>query len=169
MSVTIRWTTTLAIATTIVAACASAPRAASGRGSCPLMQSDSVFLASGPVYRECAVDIKAKRIPDNSHPVFTPTRGGPNCYAVEVELVVDNAGKPEAETARVVRSTDRNFADAVMATVRDWRYEAAMLDHHPVRQIARETVKAAVGTVVVSSSGGPPPSTGMMPGRTPNC
>src|SRR5262245_45887301 len=143
MSVTMRRITTLAIAAVIVAACASAPRAANRGASCPLMGTDSAFLARGPVYRECAVDIKAKRIPDRTRMDFMPTPGGPSCHAVELEFVVDSLGKPERETARVIRSTDRAFADAVMATIQDWRYEAAVVDHRPVRQIVHEKPMAA--------------------------
>src|SRR5262245_17158802 len=91
MSVTIRRMTTLAIAAAIVAACASAPRVANRGASCPLMLSDSAFLARGPVYRECAVDIAAKRIPSRSHLDFTPSVG--KCYSVEMEFVVDSLGK----------------------------------------------------------------------------
>ena len=176
MRVTIGRTITVAIAAMIVAACATAPRAANRGASCPLMQTDSAFLAGGLVYRECAVDIKARRIPDTkSHLVFTPQASGPSCYAVEVEFVVDSLGKPERETARVVRSTDRNFADAVMATIQDWRYEAAVLNHRPVRQIVLDKQTATVGAVVVASSrgGGPPPAGagrgGMRPVRQPSC
>jgi hypothetical protein len=161
MSMTIPRITILAIAAAIVAACASAPRAANRGASCPLTQSDSAYLARGPVYRECAVDIKARKIPDRSRVDFTPPRAGAtSCYAVEVELVVDSLGKPETETARVVRSTDRTFADAVMQTVRDWRYEAAMLDHRPVRQIVLEK---QTSQAVVVAAGGRPPTGGMAP------
>ena len=161
MSVTIPRITILAIAAAIVAACASAPRAANRGASCPLTQLDSAYLARGPVYRECAVDIKARKIPDRSRVDFTPPRAGAtSCYAVEVELVVDSLGKPETETARVVRSTDRTFADAVMQTVRDWRYEAAMLDHRPVRQIVLEK---QTSQIMVVAAGGRPPTGGMAP------
>jgi len=162
--------TILAIAATIVAACATAPRAANRGGSCPLMQTDSAFLARGPVYRDCAVDIRARRIPDRSRVDFTPQKTGQSCYAVELEFVVDNLGKPERETARVVRSTDRTFADAVMATIQDWRYEAAVLDHHPVRQIVLEKQTLAVAAVAVVSRGGPPPAAVLPPGGArPTC
>ena len=159
MSVTIRRMTTLAIAATIVAACATAPRAANRGGSCPLMPGDSAFLARGPVYRACAVDIPAKRIPGRSHLDFTPSVG--KCYSVEMEFVVDSLGKPERETARVIRSTDRTYEEAVMASVQDWRYVAAVLDHHPVRQIVHEKPMTAV---VATVSPVPPPAA-----MLPNC
>jgi hypothetical protein len=152
MRITIR-TIIVAVATMIVVACASAPRAANRGASCPLIQTDSAFLARGAVYRACAVDIAAKKIPVRSRLDFTPSVG--KCYAVEVEFVVDSLGKPERETARVIRSTDRTYEQAIMATIQDWRYAAAVLDHHPVRQIVYEKPTM---TVMASVSPGPPPT-----------
>src|SRR5262245_45417860 len=78
MRSTFREMTTLVIATVITAACAKAPprTAAERQSACPLTQDDSAFLSRGPVYRECAVDTKAKLITSTAHTSFTPPRAG---------------------------------------------------------------------------------------------
>src|SRR5262249_27557926 len=119
MRSTVREVTALVIAIVAAAACANAPpRTAAERGAaCPLTQSDSAFLSRGPVYRDCAVDTRAKLITSSAHTNFTPPRAGPNCYAIDLEVVVDTLGRPEAQTAHVIRATDPAFADAVMSGV----------------------------------------------------
>jgi hypothetical protein len=164
--------TTLVIATFSVAACAGAPprTAAERQVSCPLTQADSAFLSRGPVYRECAVDTKAQLIPTSTRGLnFTPQRNGPNCYAVDLEVVVDTLGKPEVETAHIIRATDRSYADAVLSSVASWRFEAAMLNHRPVRQISQIGQKIAAVAVVVPAGSGPPPPGAGRPVRPPTC
>ena len=171
MGLTFRQMTTLVIATVIAAACANTPprTAAERGGSCPLTQGDSAFLARGPVYRECAVDTKAKLITSSAHTNFTPSPAGPRCYAIDLEVVVDTLGRPEAQTAHVIRATDPAFADAVMSGVSNWRFEPAMLNHRPVRQIAPVGQKAATVVVAVPAGSGPPPASSMRPLRPPTC
>jgi hypothetical protein len=157
MGLTFREMTTLVIATAIVAACATAPprTAAERQAACPLTQADSAFLSRGPVYRDCAVDTKAKLIVSSSRVNFTPPRPALNCYAVDLEVVVDTLGRPEVQTAHVLRSNDAAYADAVLSEIANWRFEVAMLNHRPVRQIA--TLGQRAGSVVVPA-GSPPPS-----------
>jgi len=163
--------TTLVIAIVITTACAKAPprTAAERQSACPLTQDDSAFLSRGPVYRECAVDTKAKLITSTAHTSFTPPRSGPSCYAIDLEVVVDTLGRPEAQTAHVIRATDPAFADAVMSGVANWRFEPALLNHRPVRQIAPVGQKASTVVVAVPAGSGPPPSSSMRPLRPPTC
>ena len=169
----VRVMTTLVIASVVAAACAGAPprTAAERAASCPLTQADSAFLGrGGPVYRECAVDTKAQLIPTSTRGLnFTPQRNGPNCYAVDLEVVVDTLGKPEVETAHIIRATDRAYADAVLANVVSWRFEAAMLNHRPVRQISQVGQKMAAVVVVVPAGSSPPPPGAGRPARMPTC
>jgi len=168
----VREMTTLVIAIVVVAACAGAPprTAAERAASCPLTQTDSAFLGRGPVYRDCAVDKPAKLITGSVGRVdFTPQLNGPRCFAVEFEVVVDTLGRPEVETAHVIRATDRTFADAVMSSVVNWRFEAAILDHRPVRQISKQGQKAGISVVAVAAGSGPPPPGAGRPVRPPTC
>jgi hypothetical protein len=163
--------TTLVIASVIVAACAGAPprTAAERAAACPLTLADSALLSRGPVYRECAVDKKAQLIPTSTRGLnFTPQRNGPNCYAVDLEVVVDTLGKPEVETAHIIRATDRSYADAVLSSMASWRFEAAMLNHRPVRQISQIGQKIASVVVVAPAGSAPPPGAGR-PVRMPTC
>ncbi len=140
------------------AACASAggPAAARARGSrCPLEAKDSVFLAGGPVYRDCAVDRKAESIAD-VHPDFRPDPME-RCYSAEIEFVVNQIGLPEAETARLVHTTDRRFAEAVYQTIPRLRYHPALRDGAPVRQIV--DFKSAMQSVLVAVPAGSGPPT----------
>jgi outer membrane biosynthesis protein TonB len=82
----------------------------------------------------------------------------------EVEFVVDEAGVPEKETARVVRTNNPDFAAATLAVVPRWRYRPATIDGQPVRQIVRE--KQGVSEVVVAAPAGQMPQ---LPARAPKC
>jgi guanidinobutyrase len=66
----------------------------------PLMAEVREKVGGGPVYRDCAVDTKAKRI-TSPRVDYRPSRPGNNCYAVEFQVVVDTMGKPEVGTAEI--------------------------------------------------------------------
>jgi hypothetical protein len=139
-----------------IAACASAGGRAE-RSKCPLSSRDSTYLARGPVYRDCAVDEKARLTTTNLHPDFQPTGRPENgCLSAEVEFVVDSTGVPEVETARLVRSNSSSFGDAVLAMVRSLRYEPAKIAGARVRQIVSDRRTAVVGNVVVPKGSAPP-------------
>jgi hypothetical protein len=139
-----------------IAACASAGGRAE-RSKCPLSSRDSTYLARGPVYRDCAVDEKARLTTTNLHPDFQPTgRPESGCLSAEVEFVVDSTGVPEVETARLVRSNSSSFGDAVLAMVRSLRYEPAKIAGARVRQIVSDRRTAVVGNVVVPQGSAPP-------------
>lgn len=151
-------------------ACAGSRNVESRMAACPLTPRDSAFLGGGPVYRDCAVDSKAKLITNSVRNDYRPTaRPGNNCYAVEVRMVVDPTGKPEPATVELIRTNDRAFADAVIADAPTWRFEPAMLEHKPVRQIVTE--KRTIASVMVVVPAGQSPSRSTASGRrpTPSC
>jgi len=148
----------VAIAGVVLGACASAggPAGAGGRrSSCPLRAQDSVYLAAGPVYRDCAVDRKAE-VETNLHPDFRPFPGQ-SCYDAEVEFVVGPTGAPEVPTARLVRSNSREYGDAVSALVPRLKFRPAMRDGVAVRQIV-EFKQVMQAVVVAVPMGSAPPS-----------
>ena len=148
----------------VAAACASAGGAAGPRNRasrCPLEAKDSVFLAGGPVYRDCAVDRKVEAI-GTVHPEFRPDPAT-RCYSAEIEFVVNQKGLPEEETARIIHATDRQFAEAVYQTIPRLHFHPAQLDGAPVRQIV--DFKSAMQSVLVAAPAGSAPP--MEPPMTP--
>jgi hypothetical protein len=119
---------------TLFAACASTGTAARHE-DCPLSPADSTYLMRGAVYRDCAVDEKARLLTTNLHPDFRPPTEPTGCFAAEVEFVVDTAGVPEPGSTRLVRETTREFGDAVVALVPRLRFTPARLGGSLVRQI----------------------------------
>jgi len=155
-----------------VATTTAAGGSAGGSG-CQLSARDSAFVASEPVYRDCAVDKKANLTnpdvrPDPSAFTSAGRPSGSKCYAVELEFVVNTHGAPEVGTARIVRTTDQSFADAWIKTLSSWKYEPALRGGKPVRQIVDEHRSAATETVVVPRGSTPmPPNTAGR--RAPTC
>lgn len=150
----------------IAIACASGSGKSARRTDCDLLDRDSVFVLSGPAYRDCGVDRVARRLSSDIHPDFSPTARRSACYAADLEFVVDSAGVPETRTARIVRATDQTFAEAVVATLGRWKYDPAVRDQRRVRQIV--TAHEMVATrVVVVPAGAPVPSS--PPRQRPSC
>lgn len=158
------------LAATIAAACSgSGSRARST--SCELASEDSVYLSAGPVFRNCAVDERARPMPSTGRLDFEPPRppivprpGNRQCFSVELQFVVDTLGVPETRTVRVIRTNYLPMAEAVQAAVKDWRYQPARRDGAAVRQIVRERRELAVAVVAVSPGQAPP-----TPARRPSC
>jgi hypothetical protein len=119
---------------------------------------DSTYAATGPVYRDCAVDTKAKSVGTVPRPDFQPTSTRNACYFAELEFVVDKGGRPEMNTATALHTNDRSFADTELATLPSWKYEPAMLAGTPVRQIVIERKTLAIVTVRVPAGSAPPTS-----------
>lgn len=134
---------------------------------CALEPGDTLYLRDGPVYRECAVEQRATAVDRSAHPEFnrsSPPPGGQACYTAEVEFVVDEQGAPEVETATVLRTNNREYAQAVVTAIARWRYSPALLHGSPVRQIVREQQKMTVAVVAVRAGDVPRP-----PARAPVC
>ena len=151
---------TLALATAAFgSSCVMARRSGLTRG-CGLRDSDSTFIAGAPLYRECAVDVKATNVTRGTGPLSRPP--GPlreGCYSAELRFVVDTNGVPERRTARILGTNDSSYADAVVATLPSWRYRPARIKTRPVRQVVTEREAMSI-TVAhpVTGAGSPGPS-----------
>ncbi len=150
-------------ACTFAAGCATTTR--SSRAPCELEPSDSVFARGRPLFRECSVDRPARFVKSSVVPMFRPSTMESRCYTATLTFVVDSTGKPETATAQV-RSNDFDFGQSWLAILGQWRYEPAIRNGIPVRQIVTSQQKAA--TVVVAVPAGSPPPSGR-PRNTPPC
>ena len=144
----------------LAAACSSAnTRVASGDADgerCALRPQDSTFIAGGPVYRDCAVTTKAFFLTKDIHPDFHAPERSNGCYVAEMEYVVNEKGAIETATARVVRTNNQAFADAVVSILPQWKFEPAKINDVPARQIV--TDKQQMMTMVVAMPPGSSPS-----------
>ncbi|MDQ2664907.1 MAG: hypothetical protein M3Z05_02755 [Gemmatimonadota bacterium] len=125
------------------------------RPGCELRSSDSVFMAGRSVYRECAVDVAARNLTRGEGPTTRPSGPRPDgCHFVELAFVVDTTGKPEVRGARILQTSDQDYAYAVRRTLPTWRYEPARLGSVLVRQIVtdREMVSVVVQRVTARSA-----------------
>ena len=120
---------------------------------------DSLYALRGPVFRDCNVSTKARQVSAYATPDFRPSGKANACYGTELEFVVDADGLVETKSATVVRSTDDQFTEAVLATLGRLRFEPAVLNGVKVRQIVQQHWGVATAVVVVApgSRPGPPP------------
>ena len=155
----------LLLAATVLASPASTQQRRGGR--CTGDARDSTTMAMAPVFRDCEVDRTAK-VSKEVRPNFQPEQYGArsSCFRTELEFVVDTAGRPEMDAVKVVSDNSAELTEAVKQALPALRYEPAMRDGKPVRQLVRYKSGVAVRTVVVSSSSGPPSSASMRP---PGC
>lgn len=133
----------------LLPACSGNPGPRGADGGCALLPTDSAFLARGPVYRDCHVDRAARLDPRSVTPEFRSIpRAAPagvgRCFVAEVEMVVGLDGRPEDGSWRIVRTNEPAFGEAILQSVRAWRFQPAELEGQPVRQIARETQRAMI-------------------------
>ena len=157
----------LLVSTCVLAGACASSSGRTASSPCTLSSADSIYLASGPVYRDCAVEQRASVIDRSFRPNFRPDEhppGGEACYSAAIQFVVDETGMPERETARVLHANNPTFADAALETVKHWRYKPAYLHDAPVRQIVEEKVEMTVAVVVVPAGETPRP-----PARMPRC
>jgi hypothetical protein len=108
-----------------------------------------------PVYRDCAVERRVRKLTTNIAPDYRPTSN--SCVSAELEFVVTADGKPDATTARVVRTTTPAYAEAVLAILPRFRYEPARRDGVAVAQIVTEKYGAISKTVVAVAGTRPNP------------
>lgn len=150
--------TLLAATTAVVAGCASASNGAQAKAArCVPADRDTVFAAAGPVYRDCAVDVRARNVTRSRVDYRPSSTSLPRsaCYSAELEFVVNTKGVPETNTAHVVHSNEQGFADAVLASLSGWEYEPARLGDVAVRQIVSEKAAMATMTVLVPKGASP--------------
>ena len=138
-----------------------APQAeAAQRAKCAPL--DTIYRLETPVYRDCDVDKEAKPVAPTRFE-FRPSSGSTaNCFRAIIEFVVDETGHPLSATARVVRATDQQFAQAVILAIPGWRYAPASRGGMPVKQLVRAD-QSVMGVVRVSGQPAP-----RMPSR-PSC
>lgn len=72
-----------------------------------------------------------------------------------LEFVVDERGTPIPETLRVVRTTDSNYSNAIVADVPSWRYAPAQRNGSVVKQLVTSDNWAQA--VLSSGASRPPP------------
>lgn len=160
----------LSLLASALLACASAPNrsAATDGAGCALRPQDSTFIATGPVYRDCAVETKAVLLTKDIHPDFRPESRNGACYSAEVDYVVNEAGFVETKTARIVRTNNQAYAESIMSILPQWKFEPARRDGVPVRQIVVGVHKASVSVVVLPAGTRPSAST-RPPRQKPSC
>lgn len=155
----------LGVVCVLGAACATAGH---GRATpCELYASDAVFARGSAVFRDCSVDRPARFLSNGGlRPDFSPSPMRSGCYSADLTFVVDSTGHPEIQTARVARTNDTRFAEAELQTLGAWKYEPAIRDGRPVRQIVTAH-QALVTAMVAVPRGSPPPA--RPPGNLPRC
>jgi hypothetical protein len=134
---------------------------------CDRSDQDSSGYTHLPLYRACAVDVKARPRGTGARPDFTPPRTVGGCYFVAIEVVVDTSGTPEPGTARVLRTNDSMFANAVMSTIPTFGFTPARIGGTPVRQIFE--LSTAMTTQLSKSATDRTGPTGPTAGRRPPC
>jgi hypothetical protein len=77
-------------------------------------------------------------------------RGG--SASVDFQFVVDSTGVPELATIRLIKSNDDKLAEIFRALIPQLRYEPAIKNGHPVRQILESGLEV---TITTTSDGRP--------------
>ena len=124
-------------------------------GTCAIRPQDSTFTVAGAVYRDCAVTTKAFRLTKDVHPDFHAPQKNGGCYMAEMEYVVNEKGAIEMATARVVRTNNQDYADAVASTLPQLRFEPGKINEVPVRQIVTDKQQWITMTMVVPAGTSP--------------
>jgi len=128
--------------------------------ACDHGDQDTSHYLHTPLYRACAVSVRARPIANDVRPEFRATGRDRSCFSAVIQVAVDTVGFPEGRTARVVRATDPGFAAAVLAIIPALRFEPARLGERRVRQLfeLREVMVIRNGRSVFG--GGPRPVVG---------
>lgn len=137
-----------------------------GEARCAGGVADSLWLAGGPVYRDCEVDTRAKQRnsdPDLDPSILKGTRSNLKCLSVELEFVVDTTGRVELTTVRPRSSESPALEKAIIATLARLRFTAARLADRSVRQLVVYTRSVSTGPFPftvgrLDNSRSPPPS-----------
>ncbi|HSA56680.1 MAG TPA: hypothetical protein VLE53_13305 [Gemmatimonadaceae bacterium] len=163
----------LAASVTLLSALACASGGTRAAAACESQPADSVYQGSEPAWRACAVERPARLLSPgqriNWQPPGGPALSGTRCFVAQLEFVVDSAGLPEPGTARVVHSNEPGFAQAVLASLPDWRYRPALRAGVPVRQIVSERRTSALVTRIVAVPAGSGPPSVPPPTSPPRC
>jgi hypothetical protein len=130
------------------------PAASALRETCQPI--DSSFALGTPVFRECGVDRQARPRGAPPRMDFEPRPPMRDCYSAAVAVVVDERGSTVPATAKVIRTTDPEFAVALLNAIPTWRFAPAQKDGMPVKQVV-EIGRVAMPRVVRSDRPMTPP------------
>jgi hypothetical protein len=161
-----------AVALPLLVACAHAPSQTAST-PCALDPEDAVRFGAEPPLPECAVDRRATQVNASTVRIdYRPTLETEGCITARVRFVVDTSGVPETLTARILSTNDFAYAQAVLQSMRFWRYSPARRAGHKVRQLVTDdrTIVMRVEVVRVPVSGmggGMPPSLPSLPRSGP--
>jgi len=103
--------------------------------ACDHADQDTSHYLHTPLYRACAVSVKARPIANDARPEYRATGRDRSCFSAIIQLAVDTTGFPESRTARVIQATNPSFAAAVLAIVPGLRFEPARIGERHVRQL----------------------------------
>lgn len=113
-------------------------------------------VSPDPVYFEFQVQKPVRPAPSSARPKYPPSlRAAQVPGDVIVVFVVDTAGLPVVTSARILKSNDALFTDAVLAALPDLRFVPAEIDGRKVRQYVQQPFAFRVDT----SLGKPAPVT----------
>jgi hypothetical protein len=134
--------------------------------ACDRSDQDTSRFMHLPLYRACAVSVKARAVTNDVRPEFRPSGRDRSCYSATIELAVDAAGRPEVRTARVVKATDPMYGHAVLAIIPALRFEPARLGGRTVRQLyqLREVLITRAGARWAGGAGARTPVSGSRTG-----
>ena len=136
------------------------------RRNCPDTSLDSV-PGGMPAYQACQVDREARLRGTAPRVQWTPRTSelhDGSCMRADFTFIVDTLGIPDVETIRDVTATNVDFQQAVRDVIPRLRYEPALLNGAPVRQMIAYKQSVGVRIVISSSPSGRPSSS-----RPPRC
>ena len=145
----------VAVLSAIAVACAGKAAQTATTTECPPVPAE--FLTAGPVFRDCAVDRKAREpaVFPQLRMVDLPRRQS-GCSKVVIEMVVDSTGSPVTQTAKVLQSNDTQFEQLVLSSIGALRYTPAMKDNQRVAQLVSHGRMIQWMVTTTSSTGGLP-------------
>ncbi len=105
-------------------------------GACMSVAPDSVRFGNAPVFAACEVDRPAK-LRRAAKPRATFPRDV-RCLVATLEFVVDERGAPVVSTAVLLKRTTVAFGNTALRGLAEWRFDPAMRNQEPVRQLVVE-------------------------------
>jgi hypothetical protein len=144
----------------ITAACASG----GARSRCTPVTGE--FLSAGMAYRDCEVTFRAEM--STAPRVSPPMRMAANtCVSAWYDFIVDTTGHVVEHTAKLIKTNNQPWAEAVKRQLGEARYRPAMKGNKKVQQLVRW--KADLPIVVVATSTSGVSARPSVAGNVPNC
>ncbi len=113
---------------------ACAPHTA-GSAPCAIAAADSAMIGDAPLYPECALDHRASDALRTTEVMLDVRPFHGRCADATMRFVVDTSGAIEAATARIVRTNDVAFAQAVLRLLALRQYAVSHRDGQAVRAL----------------------------------